>query len=188
MNRVASYLSDMDLLQQPSPTNRQALDKQSGEGQLAYADYSNLIKRQTENRLLNTQARIEYELLKSNILAGVTEMNKFLDMDDQISIHEYKMSTSLRYRKQFFFMEFKQLPIDNNQCNHALDLIFQGSNVQSGSSGKTTLTLIREHNQFIWRQLHSVLGGPGGASKVLVRLILLWLQDEQSIFIRFAPI
>lgn len=107
-----------------------------------------LIGRKTENKLLNTQARIEYELFKSGIVSGVVGINKLLDLDDQVLVQEYKLCTSLRYRKRVFVMEFRQLPTDNKLYNHALDLIFQGANQKSNTSGRTTLVLAKEGGQF----------------------------------------
>lgn len=147
-----------------------------------------LIGRKTENRLLNTQARIEYELLKAGILAGVAQINKLLDLDDQIMIQEYKLCTSLSYRRQIFVMEFRQLPTDNKLYNHALDFVFQGSNRKTSTSGRTTLVLVKESNKFVWRQLNPVAGGPSGNSKDLTNIVLHWLQDENSLFMRFLPI
>ena len=147
-----------------------------------------LIGRKTENRLLNTQARIEYELLKADILAGVAQINKFLDIDDQIMTQEYKLCTSFTYRRLIFVMEFRQLPTDNKLYNHALDFVFQGSNRKSNTSGHTTLVLVKESNKFVWRQLNPIAGGPSGSSKDLTSLILHWLQDENSLFMRFLPI
>jgi len=147
-----------------------------------------LFGRKTENRLLNTQARIEYDLLKAGILAGVLQINKFLDLDDQIITQEYKLCTSLSYRGQIFVMEFRQLPTDSRLYNHALDLVFQGSNLKANTSGRTTLVLAKESNKFIWRQLNPIVGGPSGNSKDLASMVLHWLQDENTLFMRFLPL
>ncbi len=149
---------------------------------------TDIIGRKTENCLLNTQARIEFELLKSGILSGVSELNKFLYLDDQIMIQEYKLCTSLSYRRQIFVMEFRQLPTDSKLYNHALDFIFQGSNRKANTSGRTTLVLVKESNKFVWRQINPIAGGPSGTSKELTNMVLHWLQDETSLFMRFLPI
>ena len=86
------------------PVSSSLVDKQ-----LIADDYTSLVRLQAENRLLNSQAPIEYELLKSRLLSGITEINKFFDLDDQIIVQEYKFCTSLRYRRQVFVMEFRQI-------------------------------------------------------------------------------
>ncbi len=180
MNSIMSYLINIGCLKQS------ALTEHSANREPIAGDYASLVRQQNGNRLLNTQARIEYALLKSRILAGIFELNKLLELDDQIIVQEYKSCTSMRYRQQFFVMEFKQLPIDDSQCNHALDLVFHGSDRNSEASGKTTLALVRERNQFVWQQLHPVSGGPAGTSKLMAGLVLRWIQNEHSLFMRFA--
>ena len=172
MNNIMSNVSNAGVTQQPFSPNETFIS-----GEPITDDDTSLIRRQTENRLLNSQARIEYQLLKARIISNALEMNKFLEPDDQIGIQEYKLCTSVRYRKQFFAMEFKQLPTDDRRCNHALDLIFQGSDSSDHTSGRTTLVLMRDHHQFCWRLLHQAFSGPAGSSKVLVRLIMIWLQN-----------
>ena len=181
MNSIMSYISNLSGAVAQNPVKGSFIS-----GEPITDDESSLISRQTENRLLNSQSRIEYELLKTRVIGSALEMNKFLDIDDQIGIQEYKLCTSLRYRKLFFAMEFKQLPTNDNQCNHALDLIFQGSDSLSDTSGRTTLVLMRDHYEFSWRPLHRAFSDLTGSSKLLARLILLWLQDEHSLSLRPA--
>ena len=151
-------------------------------------DYLSLVRQQAENRLLNTQSLIEYELLKSRLLGTVTEMNKFFEADDQIIIQEYKLCASLSYRKRIFVMEFRQIMTATDRCNHALELIFRPSANDFNDAGHSILILNREHKQFIWQQLQFVSGGPAGTSKAIVGLILRWLQNDNSLYLRTAPV
>jgi hypothetical protein len=156
--------------------------------QLTSTSSSNLIGRKTEHRLLNTQARIEYELLKASILESVCQKNKLLELDDQIMSQEYKLCTSLSYRRQIFVIEFRQIPTDNKLYNHVLELIFQGSDRSSATSGRSKLVLDKDKSRFVWRQLDPNAGGPFGSSKVIASLVLRWLKDENGLFLRFAPV
>ncbi len=174
MNNIMSYVSNIGLEYSFPPINQGTINCDP-----IKIDDASLLIRQSEHRLLNSQARIEYELLRTRILGSALEMNKFLQLDDQIGIQEYKLCTSLRYRQQFFAMEFKQLPIDDGQSNHALDLIFHNFD-NAEASGRTTLILMRDHYQYSWRPHNPGMLGPTGSSKFLVRSILLWLQDGQA--------
>jgi hypothetical protein len=157
------------------PANRSAINLQP-----ASPDYARLVQLQAESRLLNTQAQIEYQFLKSRLFSGITEINKLIDLDDQIIVEEYKLCSSFRYRKQIFVMEFRQISPDIGTCNHSLELIFTGANNGSNMLGRITLVLARQQNQFIWRQLYENVIGPTGTSKVLASLILRWLQNDTA--------
>ncbi len=180
MNKLLYDLVDIDSLYS-------SFNAEKSTCKVSPLSYTDEIKRRGDNRLLNIQANIEYALLRSRIFAGILEANKFLERDDQMILLEYKLCTSVRFRKHFFIMEFKQLPIDNGECNHALDLVFQSADRLSDASGKATLTLGKERNQFVWQQLHPVHGGPSGTSKIIASLVLRWLQNESSLFMRFSP-
>ncbi len=156
--------------------------------QLASNNCASLLRLQSENRLLNTQAEIEYELLKRRLISGISEMNKFFDLDDQIIVQEYKLCASLRYRKQIFVMELRQVVSNNGACNHSLDLIFQGAAGDLNTVGRTTLVLARVANQFVWRQLYQNVLGPTGTSKALSSIVLRWLQNETNFLMHFASV
>ncbi len=150
-------------------------------------DCLSLVRKQAESRLLNTQSLIEYELLKSRLIGSVTEMNKFLEADDQIIIQQYKLCASLSYRKRIFVMEFRQVASATDQCNHTLELIFRASANNFNDAGHSTLILTRAHKQFVWQQLQFIPGGPGGTSKGIAGLILRWLQNDNSLYLRTVP-
>jgi hypothetical protein len=141
----------------------------------------NHLREQAENRLLNTQALIEYGIFKGRLISGIAESNKFFDPDDQISLQEYKFCTSLAFHKRLFVMEFRQIRSETDQCNHALELIFRGSSDSIGSDGHFTLILTRESKHFVWSQFRYTASCPFGTSKSLVGLILRWLQDDKSV-------
>lgn len=185
-NINASFSGVSGPLQEYFPSQNSLNDYSPAVSNQLTDDYQVLVRRQIDNRLLNTQACIEYEQLKARILSGVAETNKFLDPDDQIIVRENKNCLSLYYRQQLFVMEFRQITSSEDQCNHALDLIFRSPNTDFHTTGRTTLVLSREHNQFVWCQFHALAGSPAGTSKTLASLVLRWLQNDRSLFLRLS--
>jgi len=147
----------------------------------------NLAREKAENRLLNTQALIEYGIFKGRLISGVAEANKFFDPDDQIVVQEYKFCTSLAFHKRLFVMEFRQVRPETDQCNHALELIFKESPNRTRVDGHFTLILTRENKHFAWSQFGYEANCPFGTSKSLVGIILRWLQDDKSVSLPTVP-
>jgi hypothetical protein len=142
----------------------------------------NLAKEEAENRVLNLRALPEYELLKGRIVDCVTEINKFLDFDDQFRVSVYLHCTSVRFRNRVLVLEFKQVPFNERQINHSLDLIFQATPADAGSSGRITLVLTRKHGEFVWRQLQPMAHGLSMSSKDLAVSAFHWLEDGSWVF------
>src|ERR1700722_10345134 len=97
-----------------------------------------LVRAQTESRLLNTQALIEFGLLKARLFSGVVETNKFLEPDDQIVIREYRLCVGLTFRRRVFVMEFRQIASRADECNHALELVFRSATPEINNGGHST--------------------------------------------------
>lgn len=137
---------------------------------------------QIENRLLNARACSEYEYIKNRILECTEELNKYLDFDDIFKISAYQTCTSVRFRNRVLIIEFKQVPFNDVQIHHSLDLIFQVSGANSGNTGRTTLVLASNKDEFVWRQLSPVVHAPMASSKDLVASLLRWLEDGTDVF------
>jgi hypothetical protein len=137
---------------------------------------------QLENRVLNARACSEYEYIKNRILACTEELNKYLDFDDLFKISAYQNCTSVRFRNRALIIEFKQVPFNDVQIHHSLDFIFQVSGANSGNTGRTTLVLGRQQDEFVWRQLAPVVHAPAASSKDLVASLMRWLEDGTDVF------
>jgi hypothetical protein len=141
-----------------------------------------LAEEQLENRLLNKRALSEYEIIKGRLLDCADELNKYLNFDEQFKISAYQNCTSLRFRNRILVVEFKQVPFNDAQIHHSLDLIFQVSGVGSGNAGRTTLVLARQRGEFVWRQLPPIVHAPAVTSKELAASLLRWLDDGTDVF------
>ena len=141
-----------------------------------------LAEQQIENRLLNSRALSEYEIIKGRLLDCAEELNKYLNFDEQFKISAYQNCTSLRFRNRAMVVEFKQVPFNDSQLHHSLDLIFQGSGAASGNAGRTTLVLARQRGEFVWRHLPPFAHAPTLGSKDLAASLLRWLEDGTDVF------
>lgn len=153
-----------------------------GTGPDGQPQQEDIAKEELENRLLNSRAQPEYEVLKGRILDCTAELNKYLDFEDQFKISVYLNCTSVRFRNRVLVMEFKQVPFNDAQIHHSLDLIFQVSSPGAGKGGRTTLVLARRRGDFVWRQLQPVVFAPATTSKDLAVSLLRWLEDGTDVF------
>jgi hypothetical protein len=168
---MSSFFADINALAQNAVSEQPAVLES---GNLSF------VRAQTESRLLNTQALIEFGLLKARLFSGVVETNKFLEPDDQIAVSEYRFCVSLTFRKRVFVMEFRQVASRVDDCNHALELVFRTLPGEINNGGHSTLVLARENKQFIWRQINATTGWPTGNGRSLASLIIRWLQNDSG--------
>jgi hypothetical protein len=142
----------------------------------------NIAAEEVENRLLNTRALPEYEMMIGRILDAVTDLNKNFDYADQVKVSSYQNCTSLRFKNRVLVIEFKYVPFNDALIHHSLDLIFQFDGADLGKASRTTLVLGLHGEEFVWHQLQPVVHAPAATSKTLATSLLHWLEDGTDVF------